>query len=190
MSAFGGVAWTRSLPTLKSEGIMTPARDLGESRFAVGGPLLALGGGVDAGLSLDDRVFFPGFGFAGYAAVGSYDSVLTSADGSVARASPWTTYRLELLLPGIGYRIKHRRFMFVASLRTGVAGMSMNGSVAGGDGETPTSLSAKSGMLQVELEACRRLDPGTRVCVQLAPRIYDFGFINGATLGLRVEWGR
>jgi hypothetical protein len=86
--------------------------------------------------------------------------------------------------------MKHRRFMFVASLRTGVSGMFMNGSIAGGSGEMPTALSAKSGMLQVELEACRRLDPGTRVCAQLAPRIYDFGFINGATLGLRIEWGR
>lgn len=190
VSAFGGVAWTRSLPTLKSEGTMTLARDIGESRVAVGGPLLALGGGVELGLSLDDRLFFPGVGFAGYGAVGSYDTVLTSADGSIARANPWTTYRFDVLLPGIGYRMKHRRFMFIASLRTGVSRMFMSGSMAGGDGETLSSLSATSGLLQVELEACRRLDPVTRVCAQLAPRIYDFGFINGATLGLRIEWGR
>ena len=68
--------------------------------------------------------------------------------------------------------------------------MSMGGSIAGGTGDSSTSLSGFSGVLQAELAACRRLDPVTRVCVQVAPRIYDFGFMNGATLGLRVEWGR
>jgi hypothetical protein len=135
-------------------------------------------------------VLIPGLGFAGYGAVGSYDTIVTSADGSIARARPWTTYRLDVLLPGIGYRMKHRRYMFVASVRTGISALHMSGSVAGGTGETLAALSGVSGVLQVELEACRRLDPVTRVCAQVAPRIYDFGFMNGATLGLRVEWGR
>jgi hypothetical protein len=190
MAALGGVAWTRSLPTLTSARTLTAARDVRESHVAIGGSLFAVGGGVDFGLALDDRLMLPGLGFAGYGAVGSYDTVLTSADGSIARVRPWTTYQLDLLLPGVGYRMKHRRFMFVASVRTGISGMFMNGSIAGGDGDTLASLSGMSGLLQVELEACRRLDPVTRVCAQLAPRIYDFGFMNGATVGLRMEWGR
>jgi len=189
-AAIGGLAWTRSLPELKSASTLTAAREVRESRVAIGGSLFAVGGGVDVGLAIDDRVFLPGFGLAAYSAVGSYDTVLTSADGSIARVRPWTTYQLDFLLPGIGYRMKHRRFMFVASIRTGVSGMHMEGSIAGGEGDTLASLSGVSGLLQVELEACRRLDPVTRICAQLAPRIYDFGFMNGATLGLRVEWGR
>ena len=189
-AAIGGLAWTRSLPTLKSASTLTAARDVRASEVALGGSLYAIGGGVDVGLAVDDRLFLPGVGFAAYGAVGSYDAVLTSADGSIARARPWTTYQLDLLLPGIGYRIKHRRFMFVASLRTGMSGISMGGSIAGGNGDELASLSGVSGLMQVELEACRRLDPVTRICAQVAPRIYDFGFMNGATLGLRVEWGR
>ncbi len=189
-AAFGGVAWTRSLPTLQSASTLTAARDVRASEVAIGGSLYAIGGGAEIGLAVDDSLFFPGVGLAAYGAVGSYNTVLTSADGSIARARPWTTYQLDLLLPGVGYRMKHRRFMFVASLRTGITGMDMGGSVAGGDGDELASLTGISALVQVELEACRRLDPVTRICAQVAPRIYDFGFMNGATLGLRFEWGR
>jgi hypothetical protein len=189
-AAIGGLAWTRALPTLSSARTLTAARDVRASQVAVGGSLFAAGAGVDVGLALDDRLFLPGLGFAGYGAVGSYDAVLTTADGSIARVRPWTTYQLYLLLPGVGYRMKHRRFMFVTSIRTGISGMFMEGAIAGGDGEVQAPLSGLSGLVQVELEACRRLDPVTRICAQFAPRLYDFGFMNGATLGLRVEWGR
>jgi hypothetical protein len=189
-AAIGGVAWTRSAPTLQTAQTTLSSRELRETDVEVGGSLLAVGGGFDLGLALDDHVFLPGFGFAGYGAVGSYDAVLTSADGSIVRARPWTMYRFDALLPGVGYRMKARRFMFVASLRTGFSSMHMVSSIASGADATEVSLSAVSGILQVELEACRRLDPVTRICGQLAPRIYDFGFLNGATLGLRVEWGR
>jgi hypothetical protein len=80
--------------------------------------------------------------------------------------------------------------MFETSIRTGISAMYMGGSIAGGTSDVATSLSAYSGVLEVQLEACRRLDPVTRICLQAAPRIYDFGFMNGGTLGLRVEWGR
>ena len=189
-AAIGGLAWTRSLPPLKSASTLTPAREVRASEVAIGGSLYAIGGGVDVGLAVDDSFFVPGLGFAAYGAIGSYDTVVTSVDGSIARARPWSTYRLDLLLPGVGYRMKYRRFMFVASLRTGISAMYMGGSIAGGNGDELASLSGVSGLMQVELEACRRLDPVTRICAQVAPRIYDFGFMNGATLGLRVEWGR
>jgi hypothetical protein len=44
-------------------------------------------------------------------------------------------------------------------------------------------------MLQFEVEACRRLDPTTRICVHAAPRIYDYEFVNGGIIGIRMEWG-
>jgi hypothetical protein len=190
VAATAGVAWTRSLPALTSPSSLTAAREVPEVKVPIGGSLLAAGAGFDLGATIDDRLFLPLLGAGFYGAVGSYDTVVSSADGSIVHAHPWTTYDADLLLPGIGYRMKRRRFMFVASLRTGVSAMFMSGSVAGGRGETLVSLSGVSGLLQAELEACRRLDPMTRLCVQVAPRIYDFGFMNGATLGLRVEWGR
>lgn len=190
LGATGGVAWMRSLPALTTPSTTTAAREVPESRVPIGGSLTWAGAGFDLFMSLDDHILIPGIGLAGYGAVGSYDTILTAADGSIARVRPWSAYRFDVLLPGLGYRTNHRRFMFQASLRTGVAGMYMGGTIAGGAGESSTSLSAYSPVLQAELEACRRLDPVTRVCVQVAPRIYDFGFMNGATLGLRVEWGR
>ncbi len=185
-----GAAWTRSLPALSSPSTMTDARELKETRIPVGGSLTWAGAGFDLGMTVDDRIVIPGIGIAGYGAVGSYDTVITAADGSIARVRPWSAYRLDVLLPGIGYRWKHRRYMFEATLRTGVSAMYMGAAIAGGAAESPTSLSAYSGVLQAELLACRRLDPVTRVCLELAPRIYDFGFMNGGTLGVRVEWGR
>lgn len=190
LGALAGAAWTRSLPALSTPSVTTAARDVPESRVPIGGALTWAGAGFDLGMTIDDHILFPGFGLAGYGAVGSYDTIVTAADGSIARVRPWSAYRLDVLLPGVGYRVKHRRFMFEASLRTGVSGVYMGGSIAGGGSETSTSLSAYSLVVQAELAACRRLDPVTRVCVQVAPRILDFGFMNGATFGLRVEWGR
>lgn len=190
LATTAGAAWTRALPALTTPSVTTGAREVPEARIPIGGSLTWMGAGFELGMTVDDRILIPGVGIAGYAAVGSYDTVLSAADGSIARVRPWTAYRLDILLPGIGYRMKHRRYMFEASLRTGVSAMYMGGSISGGAGDTATSLSAYAGVLQAELEACRRLDPVTRVCVQVAPRIYDFGFMNGATLGLRVEWGR
>lgn len=190
LAGTAGAAWMRSLPALTSPSITTAAREVPESRVPVGGSLTWAGAAFEIGMTVDDRIIIPGLGIGGYGAVGSYDTIVTSADGSIARARPWTAYRLDVLLPGIGYRMKARRFMFEASIRTGVSGMYMDGSIAGGTGDSPVGLSAYSGVVQVELEACRRLDPVTRVCLVVAPRIYDFGFMNGGTLGLRWELGR
>lgn len=189
-SVTAGAAWTRSMPALKSPSVLTAAREVPESNVKTGGALVLAGGAFDLTAVFDDRYVMPAVGFAAYGAVGSYSTISTSADGSIAHANPWTTYEIDALLPGIGYRVKRRRFMFGASLRTGVSWMHMSGSVAGGAGETAVSLSALSLLVQAELEACRRLDPVTRVCLHVAPRLSGFGVMNGATFGLRVEWGR
>jgi hypothetical protein len=185
-----GAAWMRALPALRSPALSTAARDVPDARIPVGGSLTWMGAGLEIGMTVDAHIVIPGIGVAAYAAVGSYDTVLTSADGSIATVRPWSAYRIDMPLPGIGYRVKERRWMFQADVRTGLSVLSMNGTIAGGSSETETSLTAISGVLVAEVEACRRLDPVTRVCVQVAPRIYDFGFMNGGTLGLRVEWGR
>jgi hypothetical protein len=185
-----GAAWMRALPTLRSPALSTAARDVPDARIPVGGSLTWMGAGLEIGMTIDAHVVVPGIGVAAYAAVGTYDTVMTSADGSIATVRPWSAYRMDMLLPGIGYRTKQRRWMFQADVRTGLSIMSMGGTITGGSSETATSLTAISAVLVAEVEACRRLDPVTRVCLQVAPRIYDFGFMNGGTLGLRVEWGR
>ncbi len=185
-----GAAWMRALPTLHSAALSTAARDVPDARIPVGGSLTWMGAGFELGMTVDAHVVIPGLGIAAYAAVGSYDTVLTSADGSIATVRPWTAFRIDVPLPGIGYRVKERRWMFQADIRTGISIMSLNGTIAGGSSETETPLTAITPMLVAEVEACRRLDPVTRVCLQVAPRIYDFGVMNGGTLGLRVEWGR
>lgn len=185
-----GVSIIRTMPSLKSGAATTFAREVPAHDVPIGGSVTAIGGGFDLSLIIDDRWAIPAFGLGGYGAVGSYPAIVTSIDGSIAHVRPWSTYEIDLLLPGVGYRVKRRRFMFSASVRTGVSVLHVGGSVAGGGDEQPITLSGVSPMLQAELEACRRLDPITRVCVQIAPRIYDFGIMNGATLGLRVEWGR
>lgn len=186
-----GASFIRTMPALTSRTVTTTAaRDVPGGDVALRGSLAALGGGLDVAFSTDDRWIFPMIGFAGYGAVGNYDTVRSSLDGSIATVRPWTTFEGDVLLPGVGYRVKRRRFSFSAGLRTGLVWLAAKGSVAGGAASSSLSLVAISALLQAEIAACRRLDPVTRVCLQLAPRIYDFGFLNGATLGLRVEWGR
>ncbi len=191
LGAGGGIKWMRTLPTLQAEATNTSARSLPAQDVATGGgSVTALGGSFDLSVVLDDHWMIPGFGLGVYGAIGSYPSVLTTVDGSIARVRPWTMFAIDLLSPGIGYRIKKRRFMFSGAIRSGVSIMHVDGSIAGAKDEQPMALTGVSVLVQAELEACRRLDPVTRVCLQVAPRLYDFGSLNGATFGLRVEWGR
>jgi hypothetical protein len=190
VSGGGGVSWIRTMPTLRSSRTTTYARELPEHKVPIGGSVTALGGSFEMSLIANDRWIFPGFGFGAYGAIGSYPTILTSVDGSIATVRPWSTYEIDLLLPGIGYRFKRRRFLFSASLRTGVTALHVDGAIASAADSHAVTYTGLSPMVQAELEACRRLDPITRVCLQVAPRIYDFGIMNGATFGLRVEWGR
>jgi hypothetical protein len=185
-----GVSWIRTMPALTSAKTSMFARDLPEHEVPIGGSVTAIGGSFDAVFVLGDRWMVPIFGIGAYGAIGSYPAIVTSADGSIAHVRPWTTSEIDMLLPGVGYRVKRRRFQFSAALRPGLSHLDTSGSIAGGAVEEPTTFTGLSALLQVELEACRRLDPVTRGCLQIAPRIYDFGIMNGATFGLRVEWGR
>jgi hypothetical protein len=185
-----GVSWIRTMPALKNTPTTTFAREVPERDVPIGGAVTAIGFSFDMSLIASDRWVIPGFGVGVYSAIGSYPAIVTSVDGSIAHVRPWSTYEVDLLLPGVGYRVKRRRFMFSATLRTGVSFLDVGGSVAGGADLQPTTFRGFSPLVQAEIEACRRLDPVTRACLQVAPRIYDFGIMNGATFGLRVEWGR
>lgn len=185
-----GAGWLRQSPTLGSSALSTSARDIGASRVRTGRSLVSAALGFDAGLAIDDRWMVPLFGGNAGWAVGSHDSLVTSIDGSIAGVRPWTTFRGDILLPGLGRRWKHRRSSWGAALRTGVTYTSMKGTVAAGTESVPLELQATTFLLQAEIEACRRLDPTTRVCLLVAPRIYEHQLLNGVSVGLRMEWGR
>lgn len=183
--------WLRETPTYTTEKLSTSARDLRESSVRSRGGLAMMGLGFDLDLVIDDRWKVPTLGANTFWAVGSYGTLITSADGSVARLRPWSTWRADLLLPGIGRRWKHRRYMIEAALRTGVSWVQVGGSVAAGSGRVELGdTQAVTFLVQAEIEGCRRLDPTARVCIQIVPRLYEHSWLNGGTIGVRYEWGR
>lgn len=182
--------WLRETPTFTTQPISTEAREIGESRLRTGRGLAMLGFGADIELTIDDRWKVPLVGGNAMWAVGSYDTTVTSLDGSIASVRPWTTFRGDFLMPGIGRRWKHRRNMWAASVRSGVSILTMGGAVAAGAGNVDLDLSTATFLVQVELEGCRRLDPTTRICLQVVPRLYEHELLNGVTFGLRMEWGQ
>ena len=184
-------AWLRRTPALSARRVSTSARDIAAGDIQTRGGLALLGFSADLDLTLDDRWKVPLLGGAAYWAVGSYPTTITSYDGSIAHLRPWSTFRADLLLPGVGRRWKHRRNMWGAAIRTGISFATMGGTVAAGTETVPlTTLTAATFLVQVEFEACRRLDPTTRVCAQVVPRLYEHELLNGLTFGLRMEWGR
>jgi len=182
--------WLRQTPAFTTKPVTTSAREMGESRIAAGRSIGMLGLSSDLELTLDDRWRVPLIGGALWWAVGSYDATITSLDGSIARVRPWSAFRGDIFLPGVGRRWKYRRNMVGLAARTGVSFMTMGGTVAAGGDSSPIDLTAATFLVQVELEACRRLDPTTRVCVQVVPRVFEHELLNGVTFGLRMEWGR
>lgn len=182
--------WTRATPAMAAPQLTTFTREIAAGDVPMRGGMTMLGAYVDAAVTLDDRWIIPLIGGGYYHALGSYDAVITSRDGSIVRMQPWTTDSVDILLPGMGYRLKKRRWMFSGAMRTGVSFLGMDGLLA--DGVEYAALETKRAtfMLQAELEGCRRLDPTTRVCVLVAPRIYDHALLNGVMFGLRAEWGR
>ncbi|MBX3209101.1 MAG: hypothetical protein KF764_28975 [Labilithrix sp.] len=183
-------AWVRRAPDFTSKAVTTSARELGAKTARAGSSLAMIGFGGDVELTIDDRWKVPLFGGNFHWAVGEYDAAITSLDGSIARLRPWTVIRGDFLLPGIGRRWKHRRNMWAAAVRSGFSVAGMAGSVAAGAETVPLELTAQTFLLQLELEGCRRLDPSTRVCLQVVPRLYDHQLLNGLTFGIRMEWGQ
>jgi len=185
-----GGQWLRQMPQFTVREVETVARLQGEGQLRAPRSLFLMGPHADLALTLDDRTRIPLIGVAAYWAVGSYDTSITSFDGSIAHVRPWSYWNGDILLPGIGRRWKLRRNMIAATIRTGMSFASAGGNVAAAREFTPLDLTARSFLVQAEIEACRRLDPTTRVCFIVMPRIYDHEFMNGVTFGLRMEWGR
>lgn len=184
------LTWQRSMP-----GFMLDADEFEFSRVAgkrtpplrVASTFLGFSTGY--ALVFSNRWVLPimsaGLGFA----IGEHDRVLTSIDGTLVEARPWTAGRLEMHALGFGFRERFRRFMFAASLKPGVSALFANMSVIGPTETTDGSGNALSFSLRAEVELCRRHDPVTRTCLAVAPLLYDFGWLGGGTATLRLEFG-
>lgn len=191
LSAGLGAGYLRKTPDLDTKAVSTLARDIAAGTVAArGGGIWMLGATVDMQLTFDDRWVLPLLGGTLAWGVGSYDRVASGLDGSIATFRPHTAFRGDLYFVGFGRRWKHRRFMYGVVARTGFSRLVMDGSVAAGADAIPLSMGANTFLFQIEAEGCRRLDPERRICLQVAPRIYEHEAINGVTFGLRVEWGR
>ena len=182
--------WIPRMPSMTTNDVTVGPRTLPSQDIATGGSLWGFGWNLDTSVVFSDRYVLPLFGVSLYGAIGSYDRIRTGLDGSIASVRPWTAFTADILLPGFGYRAKHRRWMFSATARLGASVITESGSVAAGTEVTDLSLTAGTFAVFGELEACRRLDPLSRVCLMVAPRILGFGFMNGGTIGIRMELGK
>ncbi len=180
--------YVRQTPRLTLSDTETAGRTVA-GQFPSMGPLALAGAAVDTGWIADDRWIIPALGVGLSGAIGSWSRVLASVDGSIAELRPWTTYVVDALLPGIGVRFKERRWMFAALVRTGVSIAGTDGGIASGTEWTDIHAAGMSLLVRAQLEGCRRLDPLERICLVVAPSVYQFGFANAVTAGLRWEIG-
>ena len=151
------------------------------------GQMVGFGGEVAIALGRHWTLPLVGVAFGG--AVGGYASVVTSVDGVPMTLKPWTSGYVYMQAIGLQYRTRARRWMFEAGVRGGLSVLWMKTTIAVGGGEYSGSGVALTPTLKGDLAVCRRFDPTQRACLFVAPSIYEFGFSNGATFGLRWEVG-
>jgi hypothetical protein len=180
----------RSFPDVEHAiGDDTAVRSLPEAKVPTGNAENFLGVGLGLEMALHDRVRVPLLGFSLASAVGSSPRVFGSIDGSIVEVDTWRSGIFAVVFPGYGFRIKERRWMFEGAVQPGVAYLFTSGFVASGAIRSDTSFHASSFLVQADLAACRRLDPVERVCLFGAPAIYEFGWLNAWTVGVRWEVG-
>jgi hypothetical protein len=170
----------------------TDVRTVPRSNVASTGPQHFFAATLDFALILRDRWRLPMLGAVLGGAIGRSPRVWTSADGTMVTLRPWTAGAFTLLGPGLGVRVKYRRWMIGASVRTLMTYIWMGASIANGPDsfelEDP-GVSALGFGVRADLEVCRRLDPTLRVCLFGAPHVLEFGLLNGISFGLRTEFG-
>jgi hypothetical protein len=186
----GQVDWMPYVPTLSVPTTETSARTIPGGTLPSVGSLFFAGAQVDSSFVYRGRLVVPLLGISGALAVGQSPVVISSLDGSIAEQRPWTAYRFECLLPGVGVRLTARRWTLGASVRAYVVGVGMDATVAAGGGSSDLSIPSRIGLgARADVEGCRRLDPMNRICLFVAPTLYELGLFNGGAAGLRWELG-
>jgi hypothetical protein len=183
--------WIRSMPSMSIGYTETPSHALAGGTIPATPSLMFLGAGLDLSLTYGHHWVFPLFGFEGGGAIGPRPSTISTLDGSVVQSRPWTTYRIEGLLPGVGYRKVDKRWLFSGTLRFGVVGYGVaDGIATAGTTQHSEATSSVELAVRMDLKGCRRLDPTTRACLVVSPNLYEGGFLNGGSVALLWEIGR
>jgi hypothetical protein len=184
--------YLRSMPKLElSDPTKTTGRTVGTGTLPSTGAQHFLAMGVDTAVIVDQRLQLPIFGFYGGGAIGESPRVISNVDGTFVTLKPWTSGVLTMLLPGVGVRFKERRWLFNASIRAVASFVWMSVAYTTGvtvDDSQP-SLWASTFGARGHVEVCRRFDPESRACLFVEPHVYEFGFMNGGSAGLRWEFG-
>jgi hypothetical protein len=181
--------WVRQMPQLERDPVPTAQRTLPATTLPSTGSQAFAALTLQFGVAVDDRWLLPIAGMSFGWAVGSSPRVVTGVDGSIVELRPWSSDVLTVLLPGLGVRIKQRRWAFAAQVVPVVSVVWMNATVATGASSQDESLFAATLGARADLEACRRLDPVERLCVFVAPALYEFSVLGGGSAGLRMEVG-
>jgi hypothetical protein len=185
-----GFAVTRAIPELAlSNDMALPSREAVSGTLPTAGGFRAFGGFADATLVLRPRVSFPMFGLGAYLPLGDHAPVFSAVDGSIATVQPWRMFSVDVLGPGIGIRTTERRYFFEATARIALLYMGGKAQLAAGREVVDAEVYGVAVGLRAEVSACRRLDPENRVCLTLAPRLYESAVLSGGNLSLTWVWG-
>lgn len=183
--------WLPSTPSMTfDQGSDGPYRSPSGSTAKLGFPLGFLGVGGQLNLLLSQHWYLPLLGATFSTAVGPSPRAIVSVDGSIGEVRPWAAKLFDASAVGLGYRAKVRRWLFAADITIGVAFLTMPGTVATGLEVQEAATMAFTPTLRVDVQGCRRLDPENRFCLVLQPKIYEWGWMNGASVSLRWEFGQ
>jgi len=187
--------YLHAMPQLDVGPLATPLRNV-QGTLPSTGQQQFLGLTVDTLYIKNARWEFPLFGITAATALGSSPRVVTSLDGSIVEMRPWTAGAATFLLPGVGVRANVRRWKLSMSVRAIASVVWLNAVVANGnvgintgDKTDGSTISAATFGARASFELCRRTDPVTRACLFVEPHLYEFGFMNGGSAGLRMEFG-
>jgi hypothetical protein len=186
------VSYIDRIPELKISQDVAGPRSLSSGTVVHGNTSLVTAGlGFDFGLVLDDRWRIGGFGGSYESSIGTSARRRAYVDGSIAELRPWTASRFGFDFGGVGQRFKHRRWQFGWLVTGSVIVTTMNVSVANGASSEDAWGAAVALSFHGQAEACRRLDLESRVCLVVAPDVFDGGyFMRGGSVFARWEWGR
>ena len=182
-------SWLPRLPAVRTSTAFTWLRSVAPTELSPVGASLFGGGAFDVKCALDDRWFIPLLGVGVGAQMAPMGSVFGGADGSVVELQPWTAIQVLILGPGWGVRKKERRWMWSAVVRTGASFVSMKALIGTGADALFVNASRWEPLLRGEAEFCRRFDPTSRLCVFVAPHLYESGWANGGSAGVSWELG-
>lgn len=185
-----GFAATSRVPTLRlSEDTSLSSRDAVSGTLPTAGGFRGLGGHTDFTYVVRPRLTIPLVGFGFYGAIGDHAPVRSAVDGTLATVQPWRMFALDVLGPGLGVRLTHRRYFFEATARVGAVLYGGKAELAAGRDAVDADVIGLAFSARAELSACRRLDPEQRVCLSFAPRLYEVRPLSGASLNLTWVWG-